>query len=116
MAQVEKKENPEVIFFSPSRCHMISYKPETRYPDGRLNTRPVMIEFDDFEYRTSNPDIIRHIKSCDSFKNNPPKVVIVTEAQLAKLKAARTPEVVDAQTVTKPDYLAMAEANGPVEE
>jgi hypothetical protein len=107
---------PEVIFFSPSRCHMISYKAETRYPDGRIKDRPQMIEFDDFEYRTSDPDIIKFIKNCDSFKNNPPKIVIVTQDQLLKLRAARTPEVVDAQTSTKPDYLAMAEANGPIEE
>jgi hypothetical protein len=116
-AQAPKQDTKqkEVIFFSTSRCHMISYKPEEFWPNGKVKTPAKMIEFDDYAYRTDDPKIIAHIMDQASFKNNPPKVRIVTEEQLEKLRHARQPEVVEARSTQKPvDYLAIAEANGPI--
>lgn len=107
----------ETIFFSTSRRHMITYKKETKFPDGSIKDPVQMIQFDEWEYRTIDPNIINHIKAQRSFTNNPPKVRIVTEDELIKLRMARMPLVTEAKTTTKPvNYLAMAEANGPIEE
>lgn len=96
---VASSDNGEVIFFSPSRCHDIAYKKETYFgASAKIKTPAKSIRFDDYEYRTSDPEEIAHIKSTRSFtvrsKDYPNgKIRIVTEDQLRVLKQARAPRM-----------------------
>lgn len=94
----------EVIFFSPSRCHDIAYKKEVYFPGTpKIKDAAQSIRFDDYEYRTSDPEKIAHIKSTRSFKVRSTsypkgKIRIVTEGDLAKLKIARQPKVTEVKS------------------
>ena len=89
----------EVIFFSPSRCHDIAYKKEVYFPGTpKIKDAAQSIRFDDYEYRTSDPEEIEFIKSTRSFKVRSTsypkgKIRIVTEGELGRLKMARQPKV-----------------------
>lgn len=91
----------EVIFFSPSRCHDIAYKKEVYFPGTpKIRDAAQSIRFDDYEYRTSDPEKIEFIKSTRSFKVRSTsypdgKIRIVTEEKLARLKIARQPKVTE---------------------
>ncbi len=97
----EKAAMPEeVIFFSPSKCHDIAYKKETYFANTfKIKEQAKSITFADYEFRTSDPEKIAWIKKCKSFtiRSRPAypngKIRIVTEEQLAKLKAEKMPQV-----------------------
>ena len=97
--KVDGSDNGEVVFFSPSRCHDIAFKKETYFgASAKIKTPAKSIRFDDYEYRTNDPDEIAHIKSTRSFtvrsKDYPKgKIRIVNEDQLRVLKQARSPRM-----------------------
>ena len=69
-----KEEKKEVIFISTSRRHMITLRPETHWPDGKIRERAKMIIFDEWGYHTSDPAEIAFIRALPSYTKRPPKV------------------------------------------
>lgn len=96
-------EPDEVIFFSTSRNHNIAYKKEEYFgASAKIRTPARSIQFEEFGYRTSDPEVIDFIKAQRSFtvrsKDYPQgKVRIVTEAELARLRYARMPRMTTAK-------------------
>lgn len=97
---IAKSDKTEVIFFSTSKSHMVSYKPETRFPDGRVKDPPQNICFHDYEYRTDVPSVIEFIKELKSFRMG--KIKIVSEKELHALRMARMPVARDLQVSSGP--------------
>jgi hypothetical protein len=94
----------EVIFFSTSRCHDIAFKKEEYFGNTNKIKEPARsIRFEEFEYRTSDPEEIAFIKNTKSFKVRSTsyphgKIRIVNENELAKLKAARMPRATEVKS------------------
>jgi len=122
--EMEKKNDDsafdEVIYFSPSRSHDIAYKKETYFANSSKIKDPAQsIKFNDYEYRTSDPEKIEFIKNTRSFKIRSTsyphgKIRIVTEEQLAKLRTARRPRVTEIKSTgekTLTDDLDMSQFN-----
>lgn len=101
--EITEPNNGVVIFFSPSRCHDIAFKKETYFgASAKIKTPARSITFDDYEYRTSDPDEITHIKASRSFnvrsKDYPNgKIRIVTEDELRMLRQAKAPRMTGAK-------------------
>jgi hypothetical protein len=96
---VERKlvtKTQEVIFFSTSRCHDIAFKKEEYFGNTNKIKEPARsIRFEEFEYRTSDPEESFKVRST-SYPHG--KIRIVNENELAKLKAARMPRATEVKS------------------